>query len=164
MKRRIILGVDPGTAITGYGLIEEGAGRYVAIDFGAIRPPRDRLLSERYLLIYEAILSIIDQHQPQALSIETQYVSKNVMSAMKLGMARSVVMLAAKQRGMPVFAYTPSKAKKAVVGIGSASKEQVQKMVQSHLRLSELPTPEDAADALALAICHAHSPGLGEEI
>lgn len=152
---RTILGVDPGTRITGYGLISVRENHYAPLDYGCIRPPPDYKLSERYLVIFDGIEALIERHQPCALVVETQYVHKNVQSALKLGMARGVVMVAAKRRGLPVFEYAPSEAKRSVVGNGRASKAQVQAMVQRLLKLSSLPHPEDAADALALAICHA---------
>jgi crossover junction endodeoxyribonuclease RuvC len=163
-KKRVILGVDPGTAITGYGLIEQSGSYWRVLDFGAIKPPAKLKLTKRYLIIHQGIERLIDEHKPEVVSVESQYVGKNVMSAMKLGMARSVIMLAAAKREIPVFQYSPSKAKKAVVGTGSASKTQVQHMIQKLLGLSALPEPEDAADALALALCHAHSLLGGEEI
>lgn len=153
----IIIGIDPGTQITGYGIIKVVGNTYQAIDYGCIRPPARYKLTDRYLIIFNALEEIIDKHSPDALVVETQYVKKNVQSAIKLGMARGIAIVAAKKRGVSIFEYAPSKAKLAVVGNGSASKSQVQKMVQFLLRLSELPTPEDAADALALAICHAHA-------
>ncbi|CAF22743.1 MULTISPECIES: crossover junction endodeoxyribonuclease RuvC [Candidatus Protochlamydia] len=154
----IILGLDPGTKITGFGVIRIEGHQYVPVDYGCIRPPSHYKLSERYLVICQGVEQLIDQHQPHAVVVETQYVSKNVQSAMKLGMARGVIMIAAKKRGIPIYEYAPSKAKLAVVGTGRASKYQVQGMVQRLLNLSIPPTPEDAADALALAICHAQMP------
>lgn len=153
----IIIGIDPGTQITGFGIIKVTGNSYQAIDYGCIRPPAHYKLTDRYLIIFNALEEIIDKYAPDALVVETQYVHKNIQSAIKLGMARGIAIVAAKKRGVSIFEYAPSKAKKAVVGNGSASKGQVQKMVQCLLRLSELPTPEDAADALALAICHAHA-------
>jgi crossover junction endodeoxyribonuclease RuvC len=153
----IIIGIDPGTQITGYGIIKVEGNSYKAIDYGCIRPPARHKLTDRYLIIFNALEEIINKHSPDAFVVETQYVSKNVQSAIKLGMARGIAILAAKRRGIPIFEYAPTKAKQAVVGNGGASKSQVQKMVQVLLRLSEIPTPEDAADALALAICHAHA-------
>lgn len=153
----IILGVDPGTRITGYGIISFQNQFYSPLDYGSISPPSTLKLSERYLIIHDGIEELIDKYQPTVLVVETQYVHKNVQSALKLGMARGVVMIAAKKRGLSVFQYTPTVAKRAVVGYGGASKFQVQGMVQRLLKLASLPEPEDAADALALAICHAQS-------
>lgn len=156
-KAPIILGIDPGTRITGYGVIQTCGQDYQVLDYGCIKPPSSMKLTDRYHIIFNGIETIIATHQPQALIVETQFVQKNVQSAIKLGMARGMAILAAKRQGIPVFEYTPMKAKLAVVGNGRASKAQVQSMVQLLLKLPTLPTPEDAADALALAICHAHS-------
>lgn len=152
----IILGIDPGTIITGYGLIRKDDG-IVLIDFGCIRPPGSLPLSERYRIIFESLSILIDKHHPDALAIESQFVLKNVQSAIKLGMAKGMAILAAAQHGIPVFEYAPTRAKRAVVGRGHASKWQVQKMIQTILHLPTVPEPEDAADALALAICHAQT-------
>lgn len=152
-----ILGIDPGTRITGYGVIGHRRLNLEVIDFGCIRPPTDLDAPQKYLIIFNAIESLIDRYKPDAISVETQFVYKNVQSAIKLGMARGVVLLAAAKRNIPIYEYTPKKAKLAVVGNGSASKEQVQKMVQLLLKLPIKPQPEDAADALALAICHANT-------
>jgi crossover junction endodeoxyribonuclease RuvC len=155
-KASIILGVDPGTQVSGYGIISVQDKHYVPIDFGCIRPPSHYKLTERYLVIFDSIDQLIEQYQPTALAVETQYVNKNAQSAIKLGMARGVIMIAAKRRGIPIFEYAPTQAKRAVVGNGKASKSQVQGMIQLLLKLTSLPQPADAADALALAICHAH--------
>lgn len=153
----IIIGIDPGTRVTGYGIIKLSGSVYEVIDFGCIRPPATLKLTDRYLVIFESLDEILDKHRPDVLVVETQYVHKNVQSTLKLGMARGVVMVAAKRRGLPVYEYAPTKAKCAVVGNGRASKRQVQGMIQVLLNLSDIPEPEDAADALALAICHAHT-------
>lgn len=153
----IILGIDPGTRVSGYGLIRVNDRKLVLLDYGCIRPPASYKLSERYLVIFDSIEQLIDKNSPTALVVETQYVHKNVQSAIKLGMARGAVIIAAKRRGLPVYEYAPTVAKKAVVGKGSASKFQVQAMVKCLLNLVSPPHPEDAADALALAICHAHT-------
>ena len=151
----IILGIDPGTRITGYGVISTSPTIEV-IDFGAIRPPADLPLPERYCILFDAIEKLLDRFKPDALAIESQFVMKNVQSTLKLGMAKGMAILAAARRKILICEYSPKQAKLAVVGTGSASKEQVQKMVQVQLRLAIAPHPEDAADALALAICHAH--------
>ncbi|MCE2982946.1 MAG: crossover junction endodeoxyribonuclease RuvC [Parachlamydia sp.] len=156
--RTVILGVDPGTIVTGYGIIEIDGHTITAIDFGCIRPPLAYKLSDRYLVIHEGIAQLIEQYAPTAIAVETQYVHKNVQSAIKLGMARGAVILAAKMKELGVFEYAPTQAKLAVVGSGKASKKQVQGMVQRRLNLLKEPEPEDAADALALAICHAQMP------
>ena len=153
----IILGIDPGTRITGYGIIEKLGGTYRPIDYGCVRPPANLKLSDRYLILFNAIDALILKYRPDVLIVETQYVDKNPQSAIKLGMARGAAIIAAKRHGLSVFEYAPTKAKMAVVGKGTASKEQVQGMVQLLLKLKTIPTPADAADALALAICHALS-------
>lgn len=152
----IIIGIDPGTKVTGYGIIKVVGNIYQVIDYGCIRPPASYKLTDRYLIIYNALEEIIEKYSPDAFVVETQFVQKNIQSAIKLGMARGIAIVAAKKKGIAVFEYAPSKAKQAVVGNGRASKSQVQKMVQVLLKLAEIPTPDDAADALALAICHAH--------
>jgi crossover junction endodeoxyribonuclease RuvC len=152
-----ILGIDPGTRITGYGLIRIAGNSYTALDYGCIRPPEKQKLTDRYLVIFNGIETLIEKFKPDVLVVETQFVQKNVQSALKLGMARGIAIIAAKRRGIPIFEYSPTRAKKAVVGTGKASKFQVQGMVQRHLNLAKAPEPEDAADALALAICHAHA-------
>lgn len=156
-EKKIIIGVDPGTRITGYGVISIQRGQLTPIDFGCIRPPATQELPIRYKILFEGISLLLDRHRPDALAVETQFVHKNVPSAIKLGMARGVIILAATLREIPVFEYPPTRAKKAVVGTGKASKGQVQRMVAALLSLANLPEPEDAADALALAICHSHA-------
>ena len=154
---QIILGIDPGTRISGYGLIRVENRSYIPIDYGCIRPPANLKLSDRYLIIFEGVEELIKQYEPDALVVETQFAYKNIQSAIKLGMARGAVMIAAKRKKIPIFEYAPTKAKLAVVGYGRASKFQVQGMVQRLLNLAQPPEPEDAADALALAICHAQT-------
>ncbi len=150
----IILGIDPGTRVSGYGIIEVRGSTYIPLDYGCIRPPTDYELFDRYYALFESVERLIEKHKPDAVVVETQYVNKNVQSAFKVGMARGSVIIAARKNGLDIFEYSPSTAKKAVVGNGNASKPQVQGMVQRLLSLS-LPPPEDAADALQLAICHA---------
>ncbi|MES2199978.1 MAG: crossover junction endodeoxyribonuclease RuvC [Chlamydiota bacterium] len=156
-KGLVILGIDPGTCITGYGVVLYSPHTQQAIDFGCIRPPAKQPLSQRYLIIFNSLSQLMDQYKPDAIAIETQFVSKNPQSAIKLGMARGMAVLAATQRNIPVYEYPPKRAKQAVVGYGSASKEQVQKMMQLLFKLPAPPSPEDAADALALALCHGHT-------
>lgn len=155
----VILGIDPGTRITGYGLIKQIGNQLIPLDFGCIRPPLKSRIEKKYLAICEGVEALIQQYQPHAIAVETQFVYKNVQSALKLGMARGAVLIPAAKADIPIFEYAPKRAKQAVVGNGSASKVQVQKMIQMLLALSQPPTPEDAADALALAICHAHEQG-----
>lgn len=153
----IIIGIDPGTLITGYGIIEISSNSYKALDFGCIKPPPRLKLTDRYLIIYEGIEHLLETYCPEVMAIETQYVHKNPASAIKLGMARGISLIPAKKRGILVYEYAPTKIKKAVVGKGSASKHQVKKMVQALLNLRSPPEPEDAADSLAVSLCHAHA-------
>ncbi len=149
----LILGIDPGTRVTGYGVIQIQNRTCKAVDFGCIRPPPALPLQIRYRILFEGIEALLQRFSPQAVAIETQFVNKNVSSATKLAMARAVISLAATLREIPLFEYSPTRVKKAVVGRGNATKEQVQSMLLHHLSLKKIPTPEDAADALALAVC-----------
>lgn len=153
-----ILAIDPGTIVTGYGVISANGNIFHAHDYGCIKPPVSYKLSDRYHIIDQSIESLILQHAPDVLVVETQYIAKgkSISSVIKLGMARGVAIVAAKRQKLCVYVYTPSEAKRAVVGNGQASKEQVQGMIQRLFGLEELP-PQDAADALALAICHANN-------
>lgn len=152
----IILGIDPGTGITGYGLILVKNHLLEALDFGCIRPNKTLTLHDKYLMIHNGVTELIERYKPDVLAIETQFVKLNPQTALKLGMARGSVIIAAKVKGIEVVEYSPSVAKKAITGSGRASKEQVQGMTQKLLCLDKPPTPEDAADALSIAICHAH--------
>jgi crossover junction endodeoxyribonuclease RuvC len=152
-RKKIILGIDPGTRVTGYGVIDE---ELRPVDFGCIRPPPKLDLAGRYKILFESIEALLERFEPVAMAVESQFVLKNAQSAIKLGMAKGMAYLAAARRSIPIYEFAPKKAKLAVVGHGGASKFQVQKMIQSLLRLPNLPEPEDAADALALAICCAH--------
>jgi len=153
MKKRII-GVDPGSRITGYGVIDTERNAYHLICHGTITPSAKLKAEFRYQTIFEELGHILDMHRPDALSVETQFVYKNVDSALKLGMARGIIILAATLKKIPVFEYAPKKTKMAVTGSGAASKGQVQKMME--LLLGEKIASEDASDALAMAICHSH--------
>jgi crossover junction endodeoxyribonuclease RuvC len=152
-NKQPILGIDPGTLITGYGVIDADQQ---PLDFGCIRPPPKLLLAERYKILFDNIELLIERFNPAAIAVESQFVLKNVQSAIKLGMAKGMVYLAAARKSIPVYEFAPKQAKLAVVGYGGASKLQVQKMIQALLRLPNIPQPEDAADALALAICCSH--------
>jgi crossover junction endodeoxyribonuclease RuvC len=164
-KNQIILGIDPGTHITGYGIVViDNRRQFAVVDYGCIRPPASQPLTSRYRIIFRAIETLLDRYTPEAVAVETQYIHRNPQSGLKLGMARGVAVLAAALREIPVFEYAPTRAKRAVVGNGRASKVQVQAMVQRLLSLPELPQPEDAADALALAICHGQAFKLGTRL
>ena len=159
----IILGIDPGTRITGYGIIAVERGGIKALDFGCIRPPPSLSLYERYAALYDGINHLIEKFNPSAVAVETQFVHKNIQIALKLGMARGSVLIPAAKKNIPIFEYAPRKAKLAVVGNGAATKEQVQKMIQRLLALPSIP-PEDAGDALAIALCHAHTLSFSQKI
>lgn len=152
----IIIGIDPGTQKTGYGIINVTEHGIAVIDFGCIIPPLQLKLTDRYLIIFNAIEELLEKYHPLVMAVETQFVNKNVQSAIKLGMARGIAVIAAKKQGLTVVEYSPATAKRAAVGNGRASKNQVQIMIQRLFDLHE-PPPEDAADALALALCHAHA-------
>lgn len=154
----IIIGIDPGTIKTGYGIIEANGTVYKPLDYGCIVPPQNKKLTDRYLIIYNALEELFEKYQPQALAVETQYADKNIQSTMKLVQVRGFTLIVAAKKSIPIYEYAPSKAKKAVVGKGQASKEQVKSMVSLLLGLNNISSvPYDAFDALALAICHAHT-------
>jgi crossover junction endodeoxyribonuclease RuvC len=152
----VVLGIDPGTAHTGYGVVARHDGRLVALEGGVIVTSAAQDPGERLAAIHTRVGALLDEYRPEALAVEDLYFGANARSAFAVGQARGVVILAAGQRGLPCSSYTPQQIKGAVCGSGRAEKGQVQRMVQALLRLSELPTPDHAADALAVAICHAN--------
>ncbi|MDY6876395.1 MAG: crossover junction endodeoxyribonuclease RuvC [Chloroflexota bacterium] len=152
-----ILGIDPGTAITGYGVVEEVKGNLKMLAFGVIRTPADQSLPARLQLIYRGIKTLAAEWEPSASAVEELFFSSNVRTAMNVGQARGVALLALADAGLAVAEYTPLTIKQAVTGYGGADKPQVQEMVRLLLGLAEIPRPDDAADALAVAICHLHS-------
>lgn len=152
----IILGIDPGSRATGYGLVEQQGNRLLHIDNGAIMTRSDDPLADRLALIYNQLEDLIQIFKPDAMAVEQVFVAKNPASALKLGHARGVALLAGVKAGLPVAEYTALQVKSAVVGYGRAAKSQVQHMTRTLLNLPEI-AQEDAADALAIAICHAHS-------
>ncbi len=151
-----ILGIDPGTLVTGYGMVEKRRNGLAGVLHGEIRVSRDQLFSERLLRIYDGLTKIVKTSSPDMVALEDIFYGKNIKSLIKQGHARGVILLAASHSGLPVYEYSPLEIKQAVVGYGRAEKSQVQQMVKAILGLSELP-PKDAADALAIAICHANS-------
>jgi crossover junction endodeoxyribonuclease RuvC len=150
-----ILGIDPGSQITGYGVVERSGRGLKAIFYGDIKLSRQLALSNRLARIYDALMDVVGQINPDAIAIEDVFYGKNIKSLVKQGEARGVALLAGAKASIPIFEYTPLDVKKTVVGYGRAEKSQVQKMVKAILNLPELPT-EDASDALAIAICHAN--------
>jgi len=151
----LAIGIDPGTAITGYGLVRQTeAGDLLSVDWGVILTPTKMPMPERLNHIYVSLLDILKEHQPQSAAVEALFFQRNVRTAMSVGQARGVVLLALQQAGLPVADYTPNQVKQAVSGYGAADKHQMQVMVYTLLKLPEIPKPDDAADALAIAICH----------
>ena len=152
-----ILGLDPGTATTGYGVVDRIGSSPSLVDFGAITTSPRHDAPERLLQIYNRLNEIIDRYTPDVVVMERLFFAKNQTTAISVGKACGVMQFAAAQRGLAVVEYTPMEVKQAVVGYGGAEKRQIQYMVQRILDLKEPPKPDDAADALALAVCHAHS-------
>ncbi len=153
----LILGIDPGTAITGYGLVSYEGNHLRKVAFGVIRTGPELSLASRLHHIYLETIKIIGEYRPDAIAIEELFFNKNVRTALAVGHARGVILLAAANSGYEVAEYTPLQVKLAVTGYGRAEKMQIQEMVRVLLCLGEIPKPDDAADALAIAICHAHS-------
>ena len=149
-----ILGIDPGTGICGFGVIEVGRRAPGMLDNGVIATPPHTPLSDRLLDIYNSLHEIIEQNRPDVMSVEKLFFTKNITTGISVAEARGVVLLVAKQCNLPVFEYTPNEIKKSMTGYGSADKKQMQEMVKLHLKLDKVPQPDDAADALAAAITH----------
>ena len=149
------MGIDPGVANTGFGVVSAAGSKMTALDGGVIEASPDEAVEGRLARIHEAISELLDSHEPVALALEEVYFGKNVRSAIAVGQARGVALLAAGQRGVPCFGYTPQAIKMAVCGSGSAAKQQVQRMVGALLGLPQQPVSDHASDALAVAICHA---------
>lgn len=152
---RIILGIDPGTAATGYGVVERGpGGRVRLLECGVIRTSPRQALPRRIREVYEGVVELLDRHRPHAAAVEDVFQGKNVRSALTLGHARGAILLAITLGEVSLAEYTPAEIKKAVVGTGRATKDQVAFMVQQQLRLKAPPSPSDAADGVAAALCH----------
>jgi crossover junction endodeoxyribonuclease RuvC len=156
----IVIGIDPGAANTGFGVVRTINDRMVALDGGVIETAPDLPAEERLARVHDSLRQLIEWHEPKAMALEDLFFGRNVGSALAVGQARGVAMLAAAQGGLPCFDYTPQAVKKAVCGSGSADKGQVQRMVATLLGLPEPPTPDHAADAFAVAICHAGGNGM----
>ena len=154
----LAIGIDPGTAITGYGLVRENeSGELEAVDWGVIRTPAKTEAAERLVHIYDSLNEILDRHKPDGAGVEELFFQRNVSTALSVGQARGVVLLALQRAGLAISDYNPKEIKQAITGYGSADKAQMQSMVRTLLKLPEIPKPDDAADALAVAICHLHS-------
>jgi crossover junction endodeoxyribonuclease RuvC len=159
-----VLGLDPGTATTGYGVVEQRASRLHAIAHGAIRTPPNTPFEQRLTTIFDETRALIAQHNPDAVALEKIYFKQNVTTGITVAQARGVLALAAAQTHLPIRELSPADVKKGVVGYGKATKRQVQEMVRVLLNLDNLPKPDDAADALAIAICALHAGTLGNVI
>ncbi len=153
-----VIGIDPGTAITGYGIVEEAwDGSLTALAYGIIETPAALEMPARLLILYHKLTEILLLHRPQSGAVEKLFFQRNVRTALTVGQARGVALLALEENGIKLGEYTPLEVKQSVVGYGGADKYQVQVMVKALLRLPEIPQPDDAADALAIAICHLHN-------
>ena len=149
-----VLGIDPGTITMGYGLIESQDDEIALIDCGALVVAERSPIGERLSYLYNELLKIISRQKPDVVAVEQPFVAKNVRSALAIGRAQAIALLAAAGKGIPTYEYTPTQIKQSVANYGASSKEQVQEMVRLQLGLAEVPQPNDAADALAVAICH----------
>lgn len=152
-----VLGIDPGTAITGYGIVEGEGDSLTLVTYGAITTPANQPLPQRLQQIYRQLQALIAEWHPQSAAVEELFFSKNARTALVVGHARGVALLAITDADLPIQEYKPTEVKQAVAGYGGAPKDQVQGMVQLLLGLEDIPRPDDAADALAVAICHFHS-------
>ena len=159
-----IFGIDPGSVRTGYGCVETDGSRHRLVTCGALSAPAGSALPARLHAIHRGLARLIHASHPDCVAIENVFHAKNVKSALVLGHARGVAVLAAVDAGVPVFEYTPAEIKLAIVGYGRAEKQQMQHMVKLLLRLDTAPSPHDAADALAIALCHAHTGRFGAEV
>lgn len=160
----IILGIDPGYAIIGWGVIRYERGRYVPLDFGAITTSAGTPFPRRLESIYDELSDVLARHKPDAVAIEKLYFQNNQKTAIDVAQARGVIMLAIRKSSVPVYEYTPLQVKSAVTGFGQAQKPQVMEMTKRLLRLKEVPKPDDTADALAIAICHAQYGGMAHKL
>lgn len=154
----VVVGIDPGTATTGYGFVRETEqGDLVAIDYGVIQTPAGWPAEQRLLLLYQELKRLLLLHQPDSGAVEKLFFSRNITTAIAVGQARGVLLLAMAELHLDVSEYTPMEVKQAITGYGGAEKKQIQMMAKALLHLDEIPKPDDAADALAIAICHIHT-------
>ena len=154
-----VLGIDPGYAIVGWGVVEYVGNRFAPVGFGAVITEKDTPFEQRLVEIYEGILDVCRRYKPEAISIEKLYYQHNQTTVIGVAEARGVILLAAAQYGIPVYEYTPMQIKQAVTGYGKAVKKQIQEMTRILLHLPEIPRPDDTADALAMAVAHCHCAG-----
>lgn len=159
-----VLGIDPGSETLGWGIVDGNVSKYAGVDFGVVKSNPREPFAKRLRNIFDGVAEVIDRFEPDVLSIEEAFYAANVSVALKLGQVRGVVLLLAELRGMELAEYAPRLIKQAVVGYGNAEKHQVQEMVKLLLKMKSVPTPHDAADALAIAICHIHHAGMKDRI
>jgi crossover junction endodeoxyribonuclease RuvC len=159
-----VLGIDPGSETLGWGVVDGAGLRYSLVDFGTVKSSTKQAFSKRLLKVYKGVEEVIDKFSPDVLSVEDTFYAVNVGVALKLGQVRGAMLLLAEQRGLEIAEYSPRLIKQTVVGYGAAEKQQVQEMVRVLLRMKTVPTPHDAADALAIAICHFHHAGMKDKI
>ena len=153
----LVLGIDPGTAITGYGLVREDEAGLTLVDYGVITTAAGQPLAHRLQLIYRGLADVVLEHRPQQAAVEELFFSRNARTALSVGHARGVTLLALADAGLAIHEYKPLEIKQAITGYGGAGKQQVQEMVRLLLNLDHVPQPDDAADAVAVAVCHLHS-------
>ncbi len=158
-ERHADFGIDPGYAIVGYGVVSYQSNRFTTVDYGAITTPAGMPFEERIERIYDELTLLLQKHRPDAMAVEQLFFTNNKTTGIDVAQARGVILLAATKAGVPVFEYTPMQVKQAVVGYGRAEKHQVMEMTRVLLKLESVPRPDDTADALAIAICHAHCAG-----
>ena len=159
-----VLGIDPGSETLGWGVVDGNGPKYSLVDFGVVKSNTKDAFSKRLLNIYNGVADLMAIHSPDVLSVEDTFYAVNVGVALKLGQVRGLMLLLAEQRGMEIAEYAPRLIKQTVVGHGAAEKQQVQQMVKILLKMKMIPTPHDAADALAIAICHFHHAGMQKRI
>jgi len=159
-----VLGIDPGSETLGWGVVEGSGLKYSLVDFGTIKSSAKQAFSKRLLKVYQGVAEVIDKYSPEVLAVEDTFYAVNVGVALKLGQVRGAMLLLAEQRGLAIAEYSPRLIKQTVVGYGAAEKQRVQEMVKILLRMKTAPTPHDAADALAIAICHFHHAGMQDKI
>ena len=152
-----ILGIDPGYGLIGFSIIEKTRADNQVIDYGVIKTPKDMIFFERLKVIYDSMNKLIDKYNPNEMAIEKLYFNKNITTGIPVAEARGVILLSAVNRGLPVYEYTPQQIKMALTGVGKAEKSQVQFMVKTLLHLTKVPRPDDAADAVAVALCHSQT-------
>lgn len=152
----IVVGIDPGLATVGFGVLRKENGSIVPVSYGCIRTSSEKETPQRLLEIYDEITALFEKYAPEVVAVERLFFTRNVTNAMSVSEARGVIFLAAQQKHIPIFEYTPKQVKQAITGSGAADKKQMQEMIKRLLGLPELPQPDDAADGLSIALCHIH--------